>query len=131
MTEIIKIGEIPVEVEFKTIKNIHLSVYPPDGSIRVAAPERMALDTIRLYVISKLGWIKQQQRKFQSQKRETPREYLDIESHYIWGKRYLLKIVEKEQSPSVELKHDQLILTVRPGSDFRKREEVCVSLVSR
>ncbi len=111
-------------MEFKAIKNIHLSVYPPDGNVRVAAPERMDLDTIRLYVISKLGWIKQQQRKFQAQKRETPREYLDIESHYVWGKRYLLKIVEAEQAPSVELKHDQLILTVRPGSDLRKREEV-------
>ena len=124
MAEIIKIGEIPVEVEFKVIKNIHLSVYPPDGSVRVAAPERMDLDTIRLYAISKLGWIKQQQRKFQAQKRETPREYLDIESHYVWGKRYLLKVVEAEEAPSVELSHDQIILTVRPMSGQGKREEV-------
>ncbi|QRN82038.1 M48 family metallopeptidase [Chloroflexota bacterium] len=124
MADKILIGEIPVEVEFKAIKNIHLSVYPPDGDVRVAAPERMDLDIIRLYIISKIGWIKQQQRKFQAQKRETPREYLDIESHYVWGKRYLLNIIEADQAPSVQLKHDQLILTVRPGSDLRKREEV-------
>lgn len=124
MVEKIDIGGISVDVIFKDIKNIHLSVYPPNGRIRVAAPERMELETIRLYVISKISWVKKQQRKFETQDRETPREFLDIESHYVWGKRYLLKIIEEEQAPSVELKHNLMILTVRPGSDYDKRESV-------
>ena len=51
------------------------------------------------------GWIKQQQTKLREQERETPREYLDRESHYVWGKRYLLKVIESDEPPSVELKH--------------------------
>ena len=66
---------------------------------------RMSLDTIRVFAISKLGWIKQQQKKLREQERETPREYLDRESHYVWGKRYLLKVVEEDAAPTVELKH--------------------------
>jgi predicted metal-dependent hydrolase len=54
----------------------------------------MTLDTIRVFAISKLGWIKQQQRKLREQERETPREYLNLESHYLWGKRYLLRVIE-------------------------------------
>ena len=84
----------------KDIKNIHLSVYPPAGRVRISAPLRMSLDTIRVFAISKLGWIKQQQQKLREQERETPREYLDRESHYVWGKRYLLKMVEIDEPPS-------------------------------
>jgi len=120
----IEIGDISVEVEFKDIKNIHLSVYPPTGRVRIAAPERMDLDTIRLYAISKINWIKKNQKNFQNQERETPREYLNLESHYVWGQRYLLKIIEEEQAPGVELKHKKLILTVRSGTNQDKRESI-------
>jgi predicted metal-dependent hydrolase len=79
----IALGEITVDVVRKDIKNLHLSVYPPAGRVRISAPLRMSLDTIRVFAISKLGWIKQQQKKLREQLRETPREYLDRESHYL------------------------------------------------
>jgi predicted metal-dependent hydrolase len=85
-------------ITMKDIKNIHLSVYPPDGKVRISAPSHMNLDTIRVYAISKLHWIKQQQTKPRGQERETPREYWDLESHYVWGKRYLLKVIEARSS---------------------------------
>jgi predicted metal-dependent hydrolase len=124
MTEQIQIGDISVDVIFKDIKNVHLSVHPPTGRVRVSAPRRMKLDTIRVYLISKIDWIKKHQKKFQEQERETPREYLDRESHYVWGKRYLLKVDEANRVPSVELRHTQMILTVRPGSGVEKREAI-------
>ena len=108
----------------KDIKNVHLSVYPPDGRVRISAPSRMSLDTIRVFAISKLGWIKQQQKKLRAQERETPREYLDRESHYVWGKRYLLKVIENDEAPSVELKHSRMLLRVRPGTDDEKRRAI-------
>lgn len=83
MTTQIELGDITVDVVLKDIKNIHLSVYPPAGRVKISAPLRMDLDTIRVFAISRLGWIKQQQKKFQEQERETPREYLDLESHYV------------------------------------------------
>src|SRR5438477_10508722 len=99
----LQLGDIAVDVVLKDIKNVHLSVYPPTGRVRISAPSRMSLDTIRVFAISKLGWIKQQQNKFSEQQRETPREYLDRESHYVWGKRYLLKIVEDGAAPKLSL----------------------------
>lgn len=126
-TQQINIGGIPVDVEFKDIKNIHLSVYPPTGRVRIAAPARMSIDAIRLYAITKLDWIKKQQTKLQSQQRETPREYLDRESHYVWGQRYLLKIKEEDTVPTIELKHNQMVLTVRAGAGRKKKEEVVAS----
>ena len=119
-----KLGNIPVDVVLKDIKNIHLSVHPPAGKVRIAAPLRMDIDTIRVFAITKLAWIKSQQKKLREQERETPREYLDRESHYVWGKRYLLKLVEKEAAPSVELKHHKMILQLRPAASVDKKQEV-------
>jgi predicted metal-dependent hydrolase len=117
-------GEITVDVVLKDIKNIHLSVYPPGGRVRIAAPCRMHLDTIRVFAISKLPWIKQQQKKLREQERETPREYLDRESHFVWGKRYLLRVIEDNAAPCVALQHSRMLLRVRPGTDTKKKQAV-------
>jgi predicted metal-dependent hydrolase len=120
----LQVGEIAVEVVLKDIKNIHLSVYPPAGKVRISAPSRMTLDTIRVFAISKLGWIKQQQEKLREQERETPREYLDRESHFVWGKRYLLKVIQCDATPSVELKHSRMFLRLRPATSSDKKQAV-------
>lgn len=119
-----QLGEIAVDVVQKDIKNIHLSVHPPAGKVRIAAPLRMDLDTIRVFAITKLAWIKSQRKKLREQERETPREYLDRESHYVWGKRYLLKIVEMDAAPSVELKHSKMILQLRPATSHEKKQAI-------
>ena len=120
----IELGDIAVDVVKKDIKNLHLSVYPPAGKVRISAPLRMNLDTIRVFAISKLGWIKRQQHKLREQERETPREYLDRESHYVWGKRYLLTVVESDKAPAVELKHSEMHLRVRPGTSEEKKQAI-------
>jgi predicted metal-dependent hydrolase len=84
----------------------------------------MSLDTVRIFAIAKLPWIKRQQQKLRQQERETPREYIDRESHYIWGKRYLLKITEADQPPSVELSHGRMVLRLRRGTDTAKRQAI-------
>lgn len=124
MTTRLQLGDLRVEVVRKDIKNIHLGVYPPLGKVRIAAPERMALEAIRLFAISKLGWIKRQQLKLRGQARETPREYLELESHYVWGRRYLLQVVEIDARPSIQLKHKRLRLQVRPGTSAERRGEL-------
>lgn len=124
MVSQIKLGEIVADVTRKDIKNVHLSVYPPRGKVRISAPLRMSLDTIRIFAITKLGWIKSQQKKLQAQERETAREYIERESHFVWGKRYLFSVREAEQAPSIELKHNRMILRVRPSSDIAKKQEV-------
>jgi predicted metal-dependent hydrolase len=117
----LKLGDIVVDVLLKDIKNVHLSVYPPTGKVRISAPSRMNLDTIRVYAISKLGWIKRQQTKIRAQERETPRQHVNRESHYVWGHRYLLEVIEAAAAPSVSLKHNRMILQVRPGADEQKK----------
>lgn len=124
MTTQVKLGNIAVDVVLKDIKNVHLSVHPPTGRVCISAPTRMKPEAIRAFAISKLGWIRSRQRKFHAQERESPREYLERESHYVWGRRYLLEIIEREASPSVELRHDKLALQVRPGANETKRKDV-------
>jgi predicted metal-dependent hydrolase len=120
----IRLGDLAVDVVRKDIKNVHLGVYPPNGRVRIAAPKRMSLDTIRVFAISKLPWIRQQQNKLIEQERETPREYLNRESHYFWGKRYLLKVIEADQPSSVQASHSHILLSVRPGTDQKGRQAV-------
>ena len=120
----LKLGDIAVDVVFKDIKHVHLSVHPPTGRVRISAPTRMSPDTIRVFAISKLDWIKKQQTKLRAQERETPREYLNRESHYVWGKRHLLRVTECDGAPSIELKHDQMLLRLRPGADHKNAQAV-------
>ena len=118
----VQLGNIAVDVVLKDIKNVHLSVYPPSGRVRIAAPSRMSLDTIRVFAISKLAWIKLQQKKLREQERETPREYLNRESHYLWGKRYLLTVKADQEAPSIELRHHRILLRVRPGTSEERKQ---------
>ncbi|MBD2080605.1 DUF45 domain-containing protein [Leptolyngbya sp. FACHB-17] len=124
MTQTIQVGEIPISVTLKDVQNVHLSVHPPDGRVTLVAPVSTRLDVARAYVISKLGWIRDQQHQFLSQARETPRQFIDRETHYIWGRRYLLSVVYKDEKPNVTLDHKRITLTVRPSSDTIKRAEI-------
>src|ERR1700679_96988 len=116
MHMLLELGDISVEVLKKDIKNVHLGVYPPEGRVRISAPLRMSLETIRIFAVAKIGWIKKQRKKLQSQNRETHREYLERESHFVWGKRFLMQIIEDDAPPSVELQHKRMVLKVRPGA---------------
>jgi len=120
----LNLGGMSVDVVFKDIKNVHLSVHPPTGRVRIAAPARMKLEAVRVFAISKLDWIKKQQSKLQAQDRESPREYLERESHYLWGSRYLLQIVEGERPSGVASKHRTIVLTVPPNATTEKRRQI-------
>lgn len=124
MVSRIKLGDLVVDVVLKDIKNVHLSVYPPNGAVRISAPKRMSLDRIRLFAVSRLGWIQQQQKKLREQERESEREYVDRESHYLWGKRYLLEVREADTPPFLELRHKRIVLSVRPGTSEQARESL-------
>ena len=124
MVESIQLGDISIVVTRKDVKNVHLSVYPPDGSVTLVAPTNTRLDVARAYAISKLSWIHEQQRKLHAQARETPREFIERESHYLWGRRHLLVVEYKEAKPAVCLDHKRITLTLRPGADVGKRAEV-------
>src|ERR1700722_10515253 len=124
MSETILLGDISVLVTRKAIKHVHLSVHPPTGKVTLVAPVSTRLGVARAYAISKLGWIREQQSKLQSQAREAPRKFVERESHYLWGRRHLLTIIYRETKPFVSLDHRRITLTVRPSSDAQKRATV-------
>lgn len=107
--EKIVINDIEIELTKKNIKNLHLSVHPPDGKVKISAPYRMDMDTIRMFVISKLSWIKRQQNKFKNQERQPEREYVSGESHYFLGQRYLLNVIyTNRRKQGVEIRNKNI-----------------------
>jgi hypothetical protein len=124
MSETIRLGDIVIAVTRKAIKHVHLSVHPPSGRVTLVAPSATRPEVARAYAVSRLGWIRNQQATLRAQAREPARQYVTRESHYVWGKRYLLAVVEREQKPSVKMDHRRITLAVRPGSDRTKREAV-------
>ncbi len=123
MVKQLQLGGMTVDVTMKDIKNVHLSVYPPSGRVRISAPSRMNLNTIRSFAITKLDWIRRQQEKISAQERIAPREYLERETHFVWGRRYLMQIVEGTRT-GVALKHSAMILNVTPGTSPSRRHEL-------
>lgn len=114
-----------IDVVRKDIKNMHLAVYPPTGRLRIAVPERVTDDAIRLFVISKLGWIKRNQRNFLLQERQTERQFIERESHYFQGKRYLLNIVEIDKKQQVVIKNKTYLqLEVKPNASLESKAKI-------
>ena len=124
MTEIIQIGDISISVTRKDIKNVHLSVHPPEGRVTLSAPKGTRLEVARAYAITKLCWIREQQEKLRNQVRETPRKFIERESHYLWGRRHLLTVIERDTTPSVLVDHKRITLSVRPDSNHAKRASI-------
>lgn len=121
----ITVRGISVEIVRKDIKHLHLGVYPPSGRVRVASPSRLDDDAVRLVVISRLGWIRRQQAEFAQQDRQSQREFVTGESHYFWGRRYRIDMIEHNGPPAVRLPNNTTMeLRVRPGSDREVREAV-------
>ncbi len=124
MASHLQLGDLRVEVVRKHIKHIYLTVQPPDGRVRISAPTRLNLDTLRLFALSKLDWIGQQQRKLRDQARQRTPELLDREIHYLWGNRYLLQVIEGEGPACISLSSGKLLLRVKPGTEDEQRREL-------
>jgi len=121
----ILVRDIPVEVTRKNIKNLHVGVYPPNGRVRVAAPLAVSDEAVRLAVVGKLAWIRRQREAFQNQPRQTEREAVSGESHYVFGRRYLLRVVSSDSRPDVSLPtKTRMELSVRPGASTEERTKV-------
>jgi predicted metal-dependent hydrolase len=118
------LGEIKIELVKKSIRNVHLSVLPPHGDVRIAAPLHFSEETIRLYAISKLPWIRKQQKKIRSQERESKREFINKETHYFQGRKYLLRIFEIDKPAKVVLNKKFIDLYVRPGTTTQQRQRI-------
>lgn len=118
------LGDIKIELVQKSIKNVHLSVLPPYGNVRISAPLHLSKETIRLYAISKLPWIKDQQKKIRGQERESKREFVNKETHYFQGRKYLLRVFERAEPPKVKLNNKYLDLYVRPDTPTITRQHI-------
>lgn len=119
-----EVAGISIEVLRKNNKNMHLYVLPPDGKVRVSAPYKVDDEAIRLFVLTKIGWVKSKIRDFEYQPRQTAREYVSGESHYLWGNRYRLKLEEGANRNSVITRAGYIVLSVREGSDLSDRERI-------
>ena len=121
----IEVGGLEVEVVRKTIKNLHIGVYPPEGRVRVAAPPHITDENVRLAVISKLGWIRRKQANFRAQPRQSQREMVSGESHYFLGRRYRLEVIPRYGRHEVLLKNKtKMLLYVQPGTSTTNKELV-------
>jgi len=123
----IVVSDIIIDVTHKRIKNLHLSVHPPLGSVRISAPRRMKLESIRSFAVSKVEWIKKHQKRIQNHRREIPQEYLNPENHLYLGKCYLLNVTEQNSHPKVILNHDTIELFTRKNSTKLQRQAILES----
>jgi predicted metal-dependent hydrolase len=121
----ITVSNITIDVVRKDIENLHLAVYPPTGRVRIATPLSVNDEAVRLFAISKLGWIKKHRKNFANQARQTKREYVSGESHYVEGHRYLLNVIYRNATPKVVIRNKKYIdLYVRLNSTVEQRERV-------
>jgi hypothetical protein len=118
------VSGIGVDVVYKDIKNLHIGVYPPVGRVRVAAPRRLGDEQIRLALVQRLPWIKRQREQMRATQRQSRREMVTGESHYVWGGRHRLRVIERAGRGHVEVDGDRLLLYLPEGSSTDQRQEL-------
>ncbi|MGF1672144.1 MAG: M48 family metallopeptidase [Rivularia sp. (in: cyanobacteria)] len=124
----ITVGELNIDIVRKKIKNLHLAVYPPDGRVRIATPLNIDDEAVRLFAISKLSWIKKHQANFNTQERQSKREFVSGESHYFQGRRYLLNVIYHQGNTKVKVRNNTYIdLYVKEGSSETQRKNAMTS----
>lgn len=116
-----EMGSVAIQLHRKPIKNLHISVLPPDGRVRVSAPVYMTETAIRMAVISRIPWIKKQQSGFAKQPRQSDREMVSGECHYLWGKRYRLNVVERVGKHEIKLGRGWLHLYVNTATTLENK----------
>lgn len=119
-----KVGDIEIQVERKDIKNTHLSVFPPDARVHISAPKYLTDYDILSYAVSKIDWITKQREIILAQNRQTRREYVSGENHYLFGTRYILNVKEEDVRPSITINNVNMNMVIRPGSDKTKKREL-------
>lgn len=100
---------------------MHLYVKPPNGGVTVSAPFAMSDEAIERFVRTKISWIKKQVARFDSQPRQSEREYVSGETLYVWGKQYFLQ-TEYGNRNALILSGNTAVLTVRRESSAEQRE---------
>lgn len=123
----VEIGSITMQLNRKAIKNLHISVLPPDGRVRVSAPESMTETAIRMAVVSRIPWIKKQQSDFAKQLRQSDREMVGGECHYLWGRRYRLNLIERSGKHEIKLGRGRLHLYVNTATTLENKALVLSS----
>src|ERR1039458_7147609 len=125
---VLTVGDITVDVKLKAIKNLHLSVHPPTGHVHLSAPLSTSKEAVELAIVSQMGWIRRRQRQLQGQPRQSRREFVSGESHYVSGQRYLLEVIELDKGDrvsreSVRLRNKRVLeMRVREGAKLERRE---------
>lgn len=119
--EFLEVGDLRIPVTRKDIKHVHIAVYPPDGAVTISAPLGRRMEIIRAFVLTRLGWIKARQAEFSAQLRQPKLDFITRESHYLWGRRYLL-LVKEGGRPGIEILPKELVLTVRAGATKEEKE---------
>jgi predicted metal-dependent hydrolase len=125
-TEQLHLAGIDIEVVHKSIKNLHIGVYPPDGRVRVAAPPSMSSDAVRVAVLTKLPWIEKRRRDFLQQPRENTRAYVSGETHWHLGRPLRLRVETVARGrPGIQVEgNDALRMRLRPDASFEDRERM-------
>ena len=119
----LKTSNLQIEAVRKDIKNIHLGVYPPDGRVRVSVPLATSDETLRIFLITKSSWIKKQKEIFSKQERQTKREYVSGESHYIFGKKHQLTVKKSDTKQEIKItKKKSIELTIKPKTTIYQRQ---------
>ena len=129
-SDTLHIGSVEIEVTFKAIKNLHLSVHPPVGRVTIASPDFYDLEKVKIYAATKLGWIKREQAKIKSQEREEAKLIITRESHQFLGKRYLLKVINATR-PKLVLKHNTIELYALPQATFAQKQKTLYNWYKR
>lgn len=124
--EYLDINGITVELERKPIKNIYLSVRPPEGKVHLSVPRRLSVAAAREYLDAKWRWIVTHRDKVISRAAARPEpRYVSGETFRILGEDLVLRVNDcPHGSESISVADGELVLNMPATAGVEQRKFV-------
>lgn len=110
------VDDIEVELVRKSVKNINLSILPPDGRVRVSAPHFVPEAKIREFVQAKADWIREKRADMTS-RRPLRCEYREGDTLYVFGTPYRLSLSPASKRGSLTLYEGEIVIGAAEGEE--------------
>ena len=125
MSEIvITVAGIEATLIRKKVKNLRVTIVPPDGTVRVTVPKLLPEAIIRTFLLEKADWIRAHREKVLMQHKDEPKAYSDGETVRLFGKVYPLVVSEHQKKNGAALDGDRIVLSLRSDAPPEKRETI-------
>ncbi len=108
----------------KKVKNLRVTIVPPNGEVRVTVPRLCPEGLVRGFLAERADWIRAHVAAVRKQHANEPKRFETGETVPLFGTSYRLTVLENQKKNAVALDGDQILLSLKTSAAPEQREAI-------